>query len=98
MTSVAPYFITVLTAAILFFQHERLADPEFQPADIHPINQLKEYDFIIIGAGTAGMCISYYTQLNISIYFLRIYKYTKYNNLQEQLLQIDLAKKTIGKY
>lgn len=46
-------FIPVLVAAIAFFQYE-LLDPESRPVDTTTDNLLPKYDFIVVGAGSAG--------------------------------------------
>lgn len=46
-------FIPVLVAAIAFFQYE-LLDPESRPVDTTTENLLPKYDFIVVGAGSAG--------------------------------------------
>lgn len=48
------WFVPVLVAAIAYFQYEDLMDPESRPIDIATSNMLDEYDFIVIGAGSAG--------------------------------------------
>lgn len=45
-------FIPMLVAAIAYYQYDQ-TDPEGRPADISD-QMLPEYDFIIVGAGSAG--------------------------------------------
>lgn len=46
-------FIPVLVAAIAFFQYE-LLDPESRPIDTATDGLWDKYDFIVVGAGSAG--------------------------------------------
>lgn len=48
------WFVPMLVAAIAYFQYEELMSPEARPIDIPSDSLLGEYDFIIIGAGSAG--------------------------------------------
>lgn len=48
------WFIPMLVAAIAYFQYEELMDPESKVVDTPSTNFLDYYDFIIIGAGSAG--------------------------------------------
>lgn len=52
-SSQVAWFIPMLVGAIAFFQYEMM-DPESRVADTEPDELLAEYDFIIIGAGSAG--------------------------------------------
>lgn len=47
------WFVPFLVAAIAYFHYE-LTDPESRPLDIAEDGMLMEYDFIVIGAGSAG--------------------------------------------
>lgn len=46
-------FVPLLAAAIAYFQYEMM-DPESRPIDVSPEIMFDEYDFIIVGAGSAG--------------------------------------------
>jgi hypothetical protein len=48
------WFFPVLMAAIAYFHYE-LLDPESRPIDVATELLHQEYDFIIVGAGSAGM-------------------------------------------
>lgn len=48
------WFVPMLVAAIAYFQYEELMDPESKVVDTASNNFLDYYDFIIIGAGSAG--------------------------------------------
>lgn len=43
----------MLVAAIAYYQYDQ-TDPEGRPADVPDSALLPEYDFIIVGAGSAG--------------------------------------------
>lgn len=47
------WFIPMLVAAIAYFQYDQ-TDPEGRPGDVGDDFMLPEYDFIIVGAGSAG--------------------------------------------
>lgn len=47
------WFIPMLVAAIAYYQYDQ-TDPEGRPADVPDSALLPEYDFIIVGAGSAG--------------------------------------------
>lgn len=49
------WFFPLLVAAIAYFHYE-LLDPESRPIDIVKEMMMDEYDFIVVGAGSAGMC------------------------------------------
>lgn len=51
------WFVPMLVAAIAYFQYEELMDPESKVVDTPSTNFLDYYDFIIIGAGSAGKTI-----------------------------------------
>lgn len=53
-------FIPVLIAAIAYYQYD-LMDPESRPINVETMFLLDHYDFIVIGAGTAGKKICYST-------------------------------------
>jgi hypothetical protein len=48
------WFFPMLVAAIAYFHYE-LLDPESRPIDVATELLQPEYDFIIVGAGSAGM-------------------------------------------
>lgn len=48
------WFVPMLVAALAYFQYEEIMSPESRPIDIPSDSLLDEYDFIIIGAGSAG--------------------------------------------
>lgn len=48
------WFIPMLVAAVAYFQYEELMSPESRPIDIPSENLYDKYDFIIVGAGSAG--------------------------------------------
>lgn len=48
------WFVPMLVAAIAYFQYEDLMDPESKVVDTPSTNFLDYYDFIIVGAGSAG--------------------------------------------
>lgn len=49
----ASWFLPMLVAVLAYFHYD-LMDPESRPIDIVPEMMLDEYDFIVIGAGSAG--------------------------------------------
>lgn len=48
------WFVPMLVAALAYFQYEEIMSPESRPIDIPSDQLLDEYDFIIVGAGSAG--------------------------------------------
>lgn len=52
------WFIPMLVAAVAYFQYEELMSPESRPIDIPSENLYDKYDFIIVGAGSAGTCLN----------------------------------------
>ena len=51
------WFFPTLAAAIVYFQYE-IMDPESRPIDVPSELLLPSYDFIVVGAGSAGMFTS----------------------------------------
>lgn len=48
------WFVPMLVAALAYFQYEEIMSPESRPIDIPSDQLLDEYDFIIVGGGSAG--------------------------------------------
>ena len=48
------WFIPMLVAAIAYFQYEEFVDPESRVVNIPSEMLLDRYDFIVVGAGSAG--------------------------------------------
>lgn len=48
------WFMPMLVAAIAYFQYEEFMDPEQRPIDIPTDLMMSEYDFIVVGSGSAG--------------------------------------------
>lgn len=57
------YAIPLLIAAVTFFQGTQY-DPSSRPIDISPDNLEESYNFIIVGAGSAGMVLIKYIPLD----------------------------------
>lgn len=64
-------FLAMLSAAIVYYQPDRLSSPEYRPIDTKPDNLLLEYDFVIVGTGSSGkinickyLIFLIYSQLN----------------------------------
>lgn len=50
-----PILVTVLVSAIKYFQGNDYYAPDEWPQDVPINNLLKEYDFIVVGSGSAGL-------------------------------------------
>lgn len=59
------WFVPMLVAAVAYFQYEELMDPESKLVDIPSSSFLDEYDFIIIGAGSAGKMASQFLKTSL---------------------------------
>lgn len=70
------WFLPVLVAAIAYFHYE-INDPESRIIDQPGELLLSEYDFIIVGAGSAGEYITMICAYHFFFLFLYVYYYTR---------------------
>lgn len=68
VTSQVAWFIPMLVGAIAFFQYEMM-DPESRAADTETDELMSEYDFIIVGSGSAGKIFDTFSTQNFIIMF-----------------------------
>lgn len=64
------WFVPMLVATIAYFQYDQ-TDPEGRLTDIQESQMLAEYDFIVIGSGSAGelIIIKEHKQLTSWLFF-----------------------------
>lgn len=57
------WFLPMLVAAVAYFHYE-LLDPESRPIDVVDEMMFDNYDFVIVGAGSAGKFFCFFLYLS----------------------------------